>query len=89
PVRGEKVDDPYVGEFPVVLECRVREVVEIGLHTQFIGEILDVKADESVVGSTGVPEMKRVNPLLFDPGARTYYGVGDYLGKAFHIGRLL
>ena len=41
PVKGEKVDAPYVGEFPLVLECRLLKAVEIGLHTQFIGEILD------------------------------------------------
>ena len=51
PVRSEIVDAPYVGEFPLVLECRLLRAVEIGLHTQFIGEILDVKADESVIGA--------------------------------------
>ena len=37
PVRSELVDAPYAAEFPVVLECRLLHVVEIGLHTQFIG----------------------------------------------------
>ena len=45
PVKSELVDAPYAAEFPVVLECRLLHIVEIGLHTQFIGEIIDVKAD--------------------------------------------
>ena len=43
PVKGSTVDAPYVDEFPVVIKCRVKEVVELGLHTQFIGEIMALK----------------------------------------------
>ena len=55
PVRSELVDAPYAEEFPVVLECRLLHIVEIGLHTQFIGEIVDVKADRAVLGMTASP----------------------------------
>ena len=44
-VKSELVDAPYAAEFPVVLECRLFQIHEIGVHTQFIGEIIDVKAD--------------------------------------------
>ena len=47
PVRSELVDAPYAAEFPVVLECRLLHTLELGIHTQFIGEILDVKADRA------------------------------------------
>ena len=50
PIRSKLVDAPYVAEFPLVLECRLLRTVEIGLHTQFVGEIVDVKADETVLG---------------------------------------
>ena len=53
PVASTLVDAPYVAEFPLVLECRVIHTLEIGLHTLFIGEILDVKADEAVLGEKG------------------------------------
>ena len=52
-VRSELVDAPYIAEFPMVLECKVVAVHELGLHTQFIGEILDVKADEAVLTPEG------------------------------------
>ena len=45
PVKSDLVDAPYVKEFPLVIECKVIKIVEIGLHTEFIGEIMDVKAD--------------------------------------------
>ncbi|MBI5576193.1 MAG: flavin reductase family protein [Deltaproteobacteria bacterium] len=87
PVRGTLVDAPYVGEFPLVLECRLLHSVEIGLHTQFIGEILDVKAEESVIGETGLPDIEKVKPILFEPEVNTYHGVGRFVGKAYKIGR--
>ena len=43
PVASDVVDAPYVGEFPLVLECQVVHTAELGLHTLFVGEILDVK----------------------------------------------
>jgi len=86
PVRSQVVDAPYVEEFPLVLECKLLHTTEIGLHTHFIGEIVDVKADEAVL-QNGIPDMKKVNPILFVPEARIYYGVGSLLGKAFSMGK--
>lgn len=87
PVKSDVVNAPYVGEFPMVLECKVIHTHKIGLHTQFIGEILDVKAEESVIGEKG-PEVEKVKPFLWAPDpSRGYYGIGGYLGKAFSIGR--
>lgn len=87
PVRSDLVDAPYIKEFPFVLECKVIRTVEIGLHTQFIGEILDIKAEESALGEGGVLDIEKVKPVLFTPEARKYYGIGAYLGKAFSIGK--
>jgi flavin reductase (DIM6/NTAB) family NADH-FMN oxidoreductase RutF len=87
PVRSDLVDAPYVGEFPLVLECRLLHTIEIGLHTQFIGEILDVKAEESVLGEKGFPDIEKVRPLLFEPEVNTYHGVGRFVGKTYKIGR--
>ena len=87
PVKSELVDAPYVKEFPVVVECKVIKIVEIGLHTQFIGEIIDVKADDSVIGDKDLPDISKVSPIVFCPEARTYWRIGEPLGDAFSIGR--
>lgn len=89
PIKGEFVDAPYVKEFPMNLECRVIQTVEIGLHTQFIGEIIDVKADESVLGKNGLPDIEKVKPFLYCPEVRGYQKIGEYLEEAFSIGRKL
>jgi flavin reductase (DIM6/NTAB) family NADH-FMN oxidoreductase RutF len=86
-VKGDFVDAPYVKEFPLVIECKVLKTVEIGIHTQFIGEIRDVKADETVIDAGGVPDIEKLRPAIFTPESRTYYGVGRHLGKAFSMGK--
>jgi flavin reductase (DIM6/NTAB) family NADH-FMN oxidoreductase RutF len=87
PVRSDLVDAPYVQEFPLVLECRLEHVFELGLHTQFVGRILDVKADEASLGKTGLPDIETIRPILFSPGNRFYYSVGASLGHAFAVGK--
>ena len=82
PVRSKLVDAPYVAEFSLVLECNVIHTLEIGLHTQFIGEIMDVKADEASVTERNTPDIELVNPFVYSPRNRTYNAVGRPLGKA-------
>lgn len=88
-VKSSLVDAPYVAEFPLVIECRLLQTVEIGVHTQFVGEIVDVKADESVLDVNGVPDLTKVQPLVYSPSNRAYYGVGELVGKGFDIGKEL
>lgn len=86
-VESDLVDAPYVKEFPLILECKLLHTFEIGLHTQFIGVILDVKADEAVLNEQGLPDMEKVKPMVFGPEVLAYHGVGKFLGQAFSIGK--
>ena len=87
PVKSEFVDAPYVKEFPFVLECALLEHVKIGLHTQFIGEIKDIKVEEALLAKDGSPDIDKIKPFIFNPANRTYYGIGKYLADAFSVGR--
>jgi len=87
PVRSELVDAPYVSEFPLILECRLVHTAELGLHTQFIGEVMDVKIDESSLNPEGKVDICKIKPLLFAPDTREYYGVGEFIAKAFSVGK--
>lgn len=87
PVKSDLVDAPYVKEFPLVLECRLTHTLELGLHTQFVGEIVDVKADESILDANNIVDVLKLKPLIFAPESHRYYGVGVFLGNAFSIGQ--
>jgi len=87
PVRAGTVDAPGIAEFPIVLECRLLHATDLGVHTQFVGEVLDVQADEAVLGSGGLPDITLLRPLLYSPGQAAYYGIGPRLAQAFSIGK--
>ena len=89
PVKGDVVNAPYVAEFPLVLECSLAQTVEIGVHTQFIGTIKDVKADEDVLNENGVPDPAKIQPFAFSPTDTGSYALGDNIGQAFAIGKEL
>ena len=81
------VKAPYIKEFPLVLECKLLHTFEIGLHTQFIGEIVDVKVEESVMDTTGNPDIEKVKPIIYATSTKAYHGIGEKIGDAWKIGR--
>jgi flavin reductase (DIM6/NTAB) family NADH-FMN oxidoreductase RutF len=87
PVRSTLVNAPYIEELPLVLECKLVHQIELGLHTLFVGEILDVKASEDVLDDKGVPDVEKLKPFFYAPEANAYYGTGKRLGDAFSIGQ--
>ena len=88
PVMAEFVDAPYVAEFPLVVECKVVQVHELGLHTQFIGEIKDVKVEEACLDGDGHIDVGKLDPIAhaFEPGG--YFALGALIGPALSIGKV-
>lgn len=87
PVRAEFVDAPYVGECPVVIELSLYKTVELGVHVQFIGEIKDVKADESCLNEKGIIDIEKADPILYDTMGRNYLRAGEVVAKAWSAGK--
>ncbi|MCD6250373.1 MAG: flavin reductase family protein [candidate division Zixibacteria bacterium] len=87
PVKSELVDAPYIKEFPMILECKLIHSYEIGLHTQFIGEILDVKIDEDKLNTDGQPDMSKIMPIVYAPGLQTYHRIGSEIGRGYKSGK--
>ena len=88
PVKSDLVDAPYVKEFPMILECKVIKVIKIGLHTEFIGEILDVKAHQNILDENRIPDVDKVKPLICSLANMSYRKIGEQIGKAFSIGKM-
>ena len=86
-VKCDYVNAPYIQEFPLILECELKQSIELDTHTQFIGEIKDVKIDENMITEDNIPDIKKMEPLLYAPGSNAYYGFGELVAKAFSIGK--
>ncbi|WP_462281782.1 flavin reductase [Salinivirga cyanobacteriivorans] len=79
PVKGEFVNAPYVKEFPVVIECELTEYHDLGSHRQFIGKVIDVKADEVILDTNNRIDVNMLNPLIYASG--NYYETGRFIAK--------
>ena len=88
-VRSENVNAPYISEFPLNLECKVVHIADLGLHTQFVGEVVNVKVDSALHENDRQPLIKQIKPIIFSPDNRNYYIVGEEAGKAFSIGKAI
>ena len=84
---AELVDAPCVAEFPLVVECELFQVHELGLHTQFIGEVKDVKIDEDCLDADGHIAARELDPIALALEAGGYYALGELIGPAFTIGK--
>jgi len=80
PVKSDLVEAPYIKEFPLILECRLKQTLEIGSHTMFIGEIVDVKADENILTEEGALDLEKFRGFFFQPGRGKFYQYGEFLG---------
>lgn len=86
-VKAEHVDAPIIEEFALNLECSLIHTLKIGLHTLFVGEILDVKAEESILSEKDRPSIEKLNPPIFSTGEAAYYAIGEKIGPAFEMGK--
>ncbi|MBK3517342.1 flavin reductase [Carboxylicivirga marina] len=86
PVKGDFVNAPYIGEFPIAIECEVTDMIDLGSHVQFIGKVIDTKVDSKYLKANNEVDIERINPIIF--GGDYYYGFGQRLGQPWDIGKL-
>ena len=86
-VKSERVDAPVVLEYPVTLECTVERFEEEPYGLRVLGRIVNVMADEKVLDEQGRIDCGKIGAFVFDQMRFGYYGIGDYLGQAWNIGK--
>lgn len=84
--KSELVDAPIINELPMTLECRLVKVTEEG---NIIGEIVNISADESILGDGGNIDVAKLRPIAFEPVGNGYYVLGEKVGNAFSDGNSL
>jgi flavin reductase (DIM6/NTAB) family NADH-FMN oxidoreductase RutF len=80
PVGADKVAAPLIGECSVSMECRLIEIVPLGIHDMFLGEVVATHVAEEAFDEEGNISMEIIKPLGYSPIDRTYRAVGKALG---------
>lgn len=70
---------PLIKESPVSIECRVKEIKEMGSHDMFIADVLSIDADEKYIDENGAFDITKCNLMAYANGK--YFTLGNQIGK--------
>ena len=77
--KAKFVKCPMIQESPVSVECKVKEIKELGSHHMFIAEVLAINADEQYIDEKGAFDISKCDLIAYSNGG--YYSLGKKLGK--------
>ena len=77
--KAKFVKCPLIKESPVSIECKVKEIKELGSHHMFIAEVLSIDADEKYIDEKGAFDISKCNLIAYANGG--YYLLGKKAGK--------
>ena len=77
--KANFVKCPLIKESPVSIECKLKEIKELGSHHMFIAEVLSIDADEKFIDSKGAFDISKCNLISYANGG--YYTQGKKIGK--------
>ena len=83
---GELRNAPMISECPINVECRLVKTVELSHNELFIGEIAGVYIEDKYL-TDAKPDMRKINPLVFEEGLGNYWKLGEHVGKMGHAGK--
>ena len=78
---AEKSKAPLILECPINLECRVKQVIPLGSHDLFLGEVIAAHIDTEIRDEKGRLDVQKGKFFAFCPGAMEYWGLGERIGK--------
>ena len=86
-VKSDYVDAPVIEELPMTLECKLISY-DPANHYMF-GELVNVSADEAILGEDGKIDIAKLRPIIFDGVHAAYHVIGEKVGNAFSDGMKL
>jgi flavin reductase (DIM6/NTAB) family NADH-FMN oxidoreductase RutF len=75
---SSKISSPMIEECPVNIECKLKEVISLGAHDMFIGEVMASHADRSILDKDGHMDYARARPIVYNRGE--YWNLGKKIG---------
>lgn len=76
---GNVINAPLVMECPLNLECKVKEIIKLGSHDLFLGEIVAVQVSEDFIAESGRLDLERCGGVLAYAHGH-YFNLGECIG---------
>ena len=78
PIPASEVKAPMIKESPVIIECKVRQILPLGSHDMFLADVVAVHADEIYMDEKHKFHLEQAGPIIYSRGS--YFGCGELLG---------
>ena len=86
-VKAENVNAPVFLDFPMTMECRIKQKIDESATGYFIvAEVVNIVCDERYLAEDGKPDMEKMHLVSFDPIHNGYVELGQRVGNAFADG---
>ena len=88
--KAENVNAPVFTNFPMTLECRIKEKIDESPEGYYIvAEIVNILVDEKFLADDGKPDVEKMQLITYDPVHHGYVALGQRVGNAFADGKQL
>lgn len=77
--KGNFVSCPMIKESPVSVECKVKEIRDLGSHHMFVAEVLAIDADDKYIDEKGAFDISKCDLIAYANGG--YYSLDKKIGK--------
>lgn len=75
---SKEIATPGIAQSPVNIECRVKDILELGSHHMFLAEVVNVQVDAAYMDEKKSFHLDRAKPIVYSHGG--YFSLGKKLG---------
>ena len=79
PLQSQQIQAPGIAESPVNIECKVKQILELGSHHLFLAEVLGVTVDETYLDEKGTFRLNQADLVAYCHGQ--YRTLGESIGS--------
>jgi hypothetical protein len=77
--KAENIKCPLIEESPISIECKVKEIKELGSHHMFIADVLSIDVAEKYIDDKGAFDISKCELIAYANGG--YYELDKKIGK--------
>lgn len=77
--KAKNIECPLIAESPISIECKVKEIKELGSHHMFIADVISIDVAEKYIDENGAFDISKCGLIAYANGG--YYSLDKKIGK--------
>jgi len=85
--RGALEHAPMIAAFPICLECKLHQTVEVDETELFLADIVGTWTEPRFLDAKGRPDLQKQRPFVLSMPDNAYFSLGEHIADAWSVGR--